>query len=129
MQSSLAAVLLTMGRGMAHQEINQGRTSLLREKKYGRARARETEADTGNPAFLGRHGGRRVAAAALRRLRQCLFPAAPGFTPPYAIAVVELEEGPRMMSNIIDCPQTPEALELDMKLERSEERREGKSVR
>ena len=24
----------------------------------------------------------------------------PGFTPPYAIAVVELEEGPRMMTNI-----------------------------
>ena len=44
-------------------------------------------------------------------------PAAPGFTPPYAIAVVELQEGPRMMSNIIDCPQTPETLELDMKLE------------
>ncbi len=42
---------------------------------------------------------------------------APGFTPPYAIAVVELDEGPRMMTNIVDCPQTPEALELDMKLE------------
>ena len=41
----------------------------------------------------------------------------PGFTPPYAIAVVELEEGPRMMTNIIDCPQTPEALVLDMPLE------------
>jgi hypothetical protein len=41
----------------------------------------------------------------------------PGFTPPYAIAVVELDEGPRLMSNIVDCPQTPEALELDMKLE------------
>lgn len=41
----------------------------------------------------------------------------PGFTPPYAIAVVELDEGPRMMTNIIDCPQTPEALELDMQLE------------
>jgi uncharacterized OB-fold protein len=41
----------------------------------------------------------------------------PGFTPPYAIAVVELEEGPRMMTNIVDCPPTPEALELDMKLE------------
>ena len=41
----------------------------------------------------------------------------PGFTPPYAIAVVELEEGPRLMSNIVDCPQTPEALVLDMKLE------------
>jgi hypothetical protein len=42
---------------------------------------------------------------------------APGFTPPYSIAVVELDEGPRMMTNIVDCPQTPEALELDMKLE------------
>ncbi len=41
----------------------------------------------------------------------------PGFTPPYAIAVVELEEGPRMMTNIVGCPQTPEALPLDMKLE------------
>src|SRR5262245_1282196 len=41
----------------------------------------------------------------------------PGFTPPYAIAVVELAEGPRMMTNIVDCPQTPEALELDMRLE------------
>ena len=34
-------------------------------------------------------------------------PAAPGFTPPYAIAIVELDEGPRLMSNILDCPQTP----------------------
>ena len=41
----------------------------------------------------------------------------PGFTPPYAIAVVELDEGPRLMSNIVDCPQTPEALVLDMPLE------------
>lgn len=41
----------------------------------------------------------------------------PGFTPPYAIAIVELEEGPRMMSNIVESPQTPEALQLDMALE------------
>jgi uncharacterized OB-fold protein len=41
----------------------------------------------------------------------------PGFTPPYAIAVVELEEGPRLMSNITGCPQTPDALQLDMGLE------------
>ena len=41
-------------------------------------------------------------------------PPAPGFTPPYAIAVVTLEEGPRMMTNIVNCPQTPEALVLDM---------------
>jgi uncharacterized OB-fold protein len=33
---------------------------------------------------------------------------------PYAIAVVKLEEGPTMMTNIVDCPQTPEALQLDM---------------
>jgi uncharacterized protein len=41
----------------------------------------------------------------------------PGFTPPYAIAVVALEEGPRLMTNIVGCPQTPEALQLDMPLE------------
>jgi uncharacterized protein len=36
---------------------------------------------------------------------------------PYAIALVALEEGPRMMSNIVECEQTPEALILDMPLE------------
>lgn len=41
----------------------------------------------------------------------------PGFTPPYAIAIVELDEGPRLMSNIVETPQTPEALQLDMPLE------------
>ncbi len=41
----------------------------------------------------------------------------PSFDGPYAIAVVELEEGPRMMTNIVECPQTPEALVLDMPLE------------
>jgi uncharacterized OB-fold protein len=35
---------------------------------------------------------------------------------PYAIAVVKLDEGPVMMTNIVDCPQTPEALQLDMPL-------------
>ena len=34
-----------------------------------------------------------------------------------AIAVVKLAEGPRMMTNIVECPQTPEALQLDMPLE------------
>jgi len=36
---------------------------------------------------------------------------------PHSIAVVELNEGPRMMTNIIGCPQTPEALQLDMPVE------------
>jgi hypothetical protein len=37
--------------------------------------------------------------------------------PPYSIAVVELEEGPRMMTNIVEIEQTPQALQLDMPLE------------
>lgn len=40
-----------------------------------------------------------------------------GFEAPYSIAVVELEEGPRLMTNIVDCEQTPEALQLDMPVE------------
>ena len=31
--------------------------------------------------------------------------------------MVKLEEGPTMMTNIVGCPQTPEALVLDMPLE------------
>jgi uncharacterized protein len=44
---------------------------------------------------------------------------APGFEDdaPYAIAVVQLEEGPRMMSNIVGVENTPENLVLDMPLE------------
>jgi uncharacterized OB-fold protein len=38
-------------------------------------------------------------------------------TEPHAIAVVTLAEGPRMMSNIVNCPQTPQALQLDMPLQ------------
>jgi hypothetical protein len=45
--------------------------------------------------------------------------AAPGFEAetPYAIAIVELEEGPRMMSNIVGIENTPENLVLDMDLQ------------
>ena len=44
---------------------------------------------------------------------------APGFEDeaPYAIAVVQLEEGPRMMTNIVGIENTPEDLILDMLLE------------
>ena len=41
----------------------------------------------------------------------------PAFDGPYAIAVVELREGPRMMTNLVEVEQTPEALLLDMPLE------------
>ena len=49
----------------------------------------------------------------------------PGFEPPFTIAVVELEEGARMMANLIGCEPTPEALTLDMPLEVVFERRGG----
>jgi hypothetical protein len=42
---------------------------------------------------------------------------APGFTPPYVIAVVTLEEGPQMLTNIVGCEPSPQALDLDMALD------------
>lgn len=36
----------------------------------------------------------------------------PDFPPPYVIALVALREGPRMISNIVDCP--PEAVRVGM---------------
>ena len=42
---------------------------------------------------------------------------APGFGERTVIAVVELEEGPRMMSNVVDVDPVPEALPLDLPLE------------
>lgn len=44
--------------------------------------------------------------------------AAPGFDGdvPYVVAVVELEEGPRMLSNIVGVVPSPDHLELDMPL-------------
>jgi uncharacterized OB-fold protein len=55
---------------------------------------------------------------------------APGFEDdaPYAIAVVELEEGPRMMSNIVGIENSPESLVLDMPLEVAFESREDMSI-
>lgn len=42
---------------------------------------------------------------------------APGFQPPYTIAVVKLEEGPKMMTNIVGTPCDPERLPLDHPVE------------
>jgi uncharacterized OB-fold protein len=47
---------------------------------------------------------------------------------PYAIAVVELKEGPRMMTNIVGIANTPESLVLDMPLEVTFDPRGGQSV-
>lgn len=45
--------------------------------------------------------------------------APPGWTwpVPYAIAIVELEEGVRMMASIVDVPADPDFLPLDLPLE------------
>lgn len=43
--------------------------------------------------------------------------AAPGFEAPYVIAEVELEEGPRMLANLVGVDPDPDALELDLPLE------------
>ncbi|MED7930851.1 Zn-ribbon domain-containing OB-fold protein [Nonomuraea sp. LP-02] len=55
---------------------------------------------------------------------------APGFQDdgPYAIAVVELEEGVRMMTNIVGVENVPEKLPLDMELRVVFERRGEVSV-
>ncbi len=43
--------------------------------------------------------------------------AAPGFTAPYVIAVVELDEGPRLLTNLVDVEPEPDALTLDLPVE------------
>lgn len=50
---------------------------------------------------------------------------APGYESdlPYAIAIVQLDEGPRLMSNIVDVENDPENLILDMPLEVTFEQR------
>ena len=35
---------------------------------------------------------------------------------PRSVAIVELEEGPRLISSVVGCDQTPDELELDMAL-------------
>ena len=41
----------------------------------------------------------------------------PGFTPPYVTAVVQLDEGPRMMTNLIGIDPMPENIHCDMPVE------------
>ena len=41
----------------------------------------------------------------------------PGYTPPFTVAIVELEEGPRLMTNLLGVEPDPAKIELDMALE------------
>lgn len=41
-------------------------------------------------------------------------PQAPGFEPPYITAIVQLEEGPRMLTNLVDIEPHPAKITCDM---------------
>lgn len=41
----------------------------------------------------------------------------PGFTPPYVTAIVELDEGPRLMTNLVGIDPMPENIRCDMPVE------------
>ena len=43
--------------------------------------------------------------------------AAPGFVAPYIIAVVELDEGPRMMTNLVGVEPDPDLVRCEMRVE------------
>jgi uncharacterized OB-fold protein len=43
--------------------------------------------------------------------------AAPGFDAPYVIAVVELEEGPRLLTNLVGIEPDPDVIALDLPVE------------
>jgi len=43
--------------------------------------------------------------------------AAPGFEAPYVLAVVELDEGPRLLTNLVDVEPDPDTLVLDTPVE------------
>ncbi len=43
--------------------------------------------------------------------------AAPNFDAPYVTAVVQLEEGPRLLTNLVDVEQDQHALKIDMPVE------------
>lgn len=42
-------------------------------------------------------------------------PQTPGFTAPYVVAIVELEEGPRMLTDLVEV--APDAVRIDMPVE------------
>lgn len=37
-------------------------------------------------------------------------------TPPFSVATIALEEGPRLLSTVVDCEQSPVVLTIDMPL-------------
>ncbi len=44
-------------------------------------------------------------------------PQMPGFTPPYVTAIVQLDEGPRLMTNLVGVEPSPESIKCDIPVE------------
>ncbi len=44
-------------------------------------------------------------------------PQSPGFEPPYVTAIVQLEEGPRLLTNLVDVEPDPSSITCDMPVE------------
>ncbi len=44
-------------------------------------------------------------------------PQGPGFEPPYVTAIVQLEEGPRMLTSLVDIEPDPANIQCDMPVE------------
>jgi uncharacterized protein len=53
---------------------------------------------------------------------------APGFDPPYAVAIAELEEGPMMLTNLPGTPPDPAAIRIGAALEVCFEERGGMTL-
>jgi uncharacterized OB-fold protein len=75
---------------------------------------RERSPFTGGEVIWRRASGRATLASYVINHRP-----APGYEGigPYVIAIVGLEEGPRLISNLLDIPAEPQALQIGMKLE------------
>ena len=60
-----------------------------------------------------------VRASGRGTLYSCVITqlAAPGFEAPYVIAVVELDEGPRLLTNLVEVEPDPDVLVLDAPVE------------
>ena len=97
------------GVSMSHQERNNKPSGS--EYHHGRTAARATETDAGNPAFLGWHAGGRTSPAALRRLRQCVFPAA-AVLPEMRVAQGQRVQGQRQGKTLQLCDPSPPGARL-----------------
>src|SRR5438093_1805748 len=105
---STAAGTVDGDRSMSHQDRNKrvNARTLKENSRYGGACARKTKTHARNAAFLGWNAGRRIAPAALRCLRQCLFPAAP-VLPVLRLAQGQRVQGQRQGQALQLCHQPP----------------------